>query len=125
MYGRRSLLYGSEVLLHPVKAVAQSRDVFFYLAKDDRDFSLPAHQLLQSALYQFHNVLSHSGLPLLVDECWIKHRQDEFQDSAKLPAGKRPLGTLPLISPPISEALAFDATQRGVGAGRVRDAAGV
>ena len=34
-------------------------------------------------------------------------------------------GSLPLTSPPIGQALAFDATQRAVGAGRVRDAAGV
>jgi hypothetical protein len=34
-------------------------------------------------------------------------------------------GSLPLTSPPIREALALDAPQRGVGAGRVGDAASV
>ena len=50
MYGRRSLLYGSDGLLYPIKAVAHSRDVLFHLAKNDRDFLLPAHQLLQGVV---------------------------------------------------------------------------
>ena len=112
MYGRRSLLYGSEALLDPIKAVAQSRDVFFYLAKDDCDFSLPAHQLLQSARYQFRHILSHSGLPLLADDAGSSIARISSKIARSFLRVRGLLGSLPLTSLPIGEALALPRSAR-------------